>query len=71
MKKFLITTEQKEKLKNTLTEEEYKNVFSFEGDDFLGELSCCILDRFDGDGAHTPESSQLEDIYFEILNQNT
>ncbi len=71
MKKFIITTEQKEKLKNILTEEEFRNLCPLVWDDFFVELNECTILRFNEDDEPTDISNQLEDIYFEILNQNS
>ena len=67
-----ITSEQKEKLKKSLTEDEFHRLMSVVNDlpEFLSELNELIISRFDDDDEDTPESEHLQRIYDEIYNQN-
>lgn len=69
MDKFIVTDKQKKQLKNLLTKEEYEKVIALEWEEFSAELSRCIDVRYIDD-APTKESEAIEDIYYEIYNQN-
>ncbi|MCH5142937.1 MAG: hypothetical protein J1G07_04430 [Clostridiales bacterium] len=69
MDKFIITDKQKEQLKSLLTREEYERVIALEWEDFSVELSGCIDVRYIDDEP-TKEAEAIENIYYEIYNQN-
>lgn len=69
MDNFIVTDNQKEKLKNVLTEEEYNRLIPLVWDDFFSELNDCIVTRFIDDEP-TPEAWAVQRIYDEIYNQN-
>lgn len=67
--KFIISEEQKNRLKELLTEEEYKALTDLKFNDFYDTLSGFIDIRYE-DCEPTPKSDALEAIYYEIYNQN-
>lgn len=69
---MIITEEQKLRLKELLSSEEYKNLISKINDsgDFLSELDDLIISRFDENDENTPDSERLQRIFDEIYNQN-
>lgn len=67
--KFIISEEQKSRLKELLTEEEYKSLIELKFNDFYDTLSGFIDIRYE-DCEPTSKSDALEAIYYEIYNQN-
>lgn len=69
MDNFIVTENQKERLKNALTEEEYNRLIPLVWGDFFSELNDCIVTRF-SDDEPTPKAWIIQRIYDEIYNQN-
>lgn len=67
--KFIISEEQKNKLKELLTENEYKTLIDLKFNEFYDTLSGFIDIRYE-DCEPTQKSDALEAIYYEIYNQN-
>ncbi len=67
--KFVITEEQKGKLRRLLTEKEFNNLLSKEWEIFFDELNYLIVSRFVNDEP-TEQSNALDKIYIQIYNQN-
>lgn len=69
---MIITEEQKQQLQELLTEEEFAALMAYENDvgEFESELNALITTRFDAEDEATAESNKLEDLYYEIYNQN-
>lgn len=68
-KNFIVTEKQRTRLKDLLNDEEYNEVFSHDWEEFSYALSRCIDVRYIDD-APTPESDAIENIYYEIYEQN-
>ena len=69
MDKFIVTDKQKVQLKTLLTKEEYEKLIVLEWEEFQDELSRCIDVRYIDDEP-TKEADAIENIYYEIYNQN-
>ena len=69
---MIITQEQKNRLKELLTEREYKHLMQYVFDifQFQTELDDLIVSRFDENDENTEDSELLQRLYDEIYNQN-
>ena len=69
---MIIYEEQRSRLKELLSPDEYSNLLAVENDidKFQELLDEYIFDRFDGNQEPTDKSDELERVYYEIYNQN-
>lgn len=67
--KFIISEEQKNRLKQLLTSDEYNALINLTFNDFYDTFSGFIDIRYE-DCEPTLQSEALETIYYEIYNQN-
>lgn len=67
--KFIVSEEQKGKLKDLLTEEKYNKLINLEFNDFYDTLSVFIDIRYEN-CEPISKSDALEAVYYEIYNQN-
>lgn len=65
---FFITEEQKRRLKELLTQEEYDKLIVLKDDAFFDELGGYIDIRVSG-GEPTQDGVKLDDLHYEIYNQ--